>query len=111
MPIRNACVARGAVPAGVNAHIYTVPAENVLLLKSLLVTCASSDDATWSAALVNVEGNIYVTLGAGEVTQSTPVVLETWVALNAGDTIYLNSAGGPSNYWVSGAVLPFDASL
>lgn len=103
--IRNSCVARGSLSAGVNTTVYTVPAGYVLLLKSVVLL---SGGATTSQSydIYLAAGATYVALAANKFADASGQAFwNGWVALNGGDLLQITipTAGF---YWVSGALLP-----
>lgn len=104
--VRNWCIARGALPANVMVVVFTVPADNTLILKNVRlflnqqVTTPSFNTLlqTASGAAVPVAWNTPIP-AAGFIS------LEFWSVLNAGDQLAM-SCTGASHYWCSGALLP-----
>lgn len=106
-PIRNACVARGSIPAGVTSAIYTVPAGYVLLLKHVLWSPSSPNPYT-AQAFFGIPSQSPLVKAHDEAAGANAVVSwELWTALNGGDTLYLRSDGSGASFWVAGALLPF----
>jgi len=109
--IRNACVARGEIPASGFYTAFTVPDSHVLLLK---------DARSYAGIGVDFQFNFYAN-GAGdgitvEIAQHSHVslsgvVTQTWLALNAGDQIIVQTNIPQAWYWISGALLPFASTI
>lgn len=106
-PIRNSCVARGSAPAGANTTVYTVPTSNVFLFKSAVFFNPGAATAQVSIGLIPASGAGAVNLGANALASNGSLIIQTWVAMNAGDAIYIGCTGSATSYWLSGATLPF----
>jgi len=106
--IRNACVARGTTAGPAPASVYTVAAATVFLLKDVHVTgTAGSSNAV----------HPYLSASGSGGSQRLPdIPLDSnglgswsgWLAMNAGDQLYFGAVTGGVQYWVSGAVLPYN---
>lgn len=105
-PIRNSSVARGVVTVTTITTIYTVPADTAFLLKDWRVynvSGAQSIDLYFRSADTTVL-MLFQTLA---LNANAPGAWSGWMALNAGDTLLMDSTVGGYRYWVSGALLPF----
>jgi hypothetical protein len=104
--IRNSCVARGVAAASSNAVVYTVPADKVLLLKSFLLRNEGGAAQAVSANLGDPTATTFVAVFSGDIASAATENLQTWVALNAGDQVYIGTTNAAVAYWISGALLP-----
>lgn len=105
--VRNACVARGTIAAAGGAVVYTVPANTVFLIKSVVLTLQPAGPTSYLIILKPGDGSVTVFLAEGSLAQSATSLWQGWAAMNAGDVVQINSSVGGLAYWVSGAVLPY----
>lgn len=112
-PIRNSCVARGFTVDDINLHpIYTVPTGYVLLLKSISIVQTTFAGPVADGWWLSIPDGSFKTMIVNIALElNKPVVINDWWAVNGDDKIYSMSQGGPVNYWLSGALLPFAPGL
>lgn len=110
-PIRNSCVARGKLSTASYITVYTVPAGYVLLLKSIYLQTYGGAGATKIASVFDPVSTASGLLYNGPSVTSQVFNWEGWVAMNPGDQLLMLASPAPTNYWVSGALLPFQARL
>lgn len=109
--IRNSCVARGAATSGVGITAFTVPAGYVFLCKSVVYFFASAP-ATYAQFWLNAPGGLAMPfISNSALTVQAPVTWQNWLAMNAGDFISVICSGSTMDYWISGALLPFNPGL
>ena len=107
MTVRNACVARGSVPADGTPTVYTVPANFVLLLKSIAVMSTVTTTAPNALGIHAADGSATLYLFAGQLTANATVLQSLEIHLNGGDSIFIYAGDQTVEYWLSGAVLPY----
>ena len=105
--VRNACVARGSLPANAFTPLYVVPTGFVFLFKALALSASgATTNDTYNLILVASDGT-QVALHSNASWPTPPLVdLQTWHAMNEGDTVLMSSTHA-ATFWLSGAVLPF----
>jgi hypothetical protein len=100
-------VATGETTSANAVVLYTVPAGNAFILKSILLT-------NLGAALVTVQ--VYLFRGTGNngpyiinqgLASGANEQFSGWTVLNAGHQLVLVSQAAQVSYWAAGAVLPF----
>lgn len=111
MAVRTTRLAEGTV-SGTGSHtVYTAPANYVVLVKSLVEQNQGSGTSSWSFGVSPGGGGTTIDMfghSTGSPQAANGFELDQmWVALNAGDTLYIYvNSGGPIAYWVSGTLLP-----
>lgn len=110
MTVRNKRLAGGSV-SGAGVHdVYTVPALTVALVKLIRLRNNSGGATSWSVGCRSATNSPSTDLAANvsgvNLANQASDGWAGWVALIAGDKIYVNLGnGGPFDYWVSGAEL------
>lgn len=107
MTVRNACVARGLLAAVGAPTVYTVPAGNVLLLKSIALVNSNASSSNVQVLVRAVDGSAQVPGEQVTLAGGASAYWSGWIALNGGDTIIINTSQPTLGYWISGAVLPY----
>lgn len=97
---------RGAVTGKIAGQLATVPAGYVWLIKSVgLRSWASVDQVVtlWVQGGSPASSVVFVqqSLWAGKST-----IVQTWVAAEPGDQVWLDWTSGEVQWWISGAALP-----
>ena len=87
--------------------LYTVPSGNALILKSFLVRPKAAGN--WYLTAVLQAGAIQVVLFSYSGVPAANVDWSGWTVLNAGDQLHLSVNFIAVDYWVAGAVLPFES--
>lgn len=107
MPTRSFCAAVGNVPAGGTRDVYTVPAGNTFLLKTVdLQVGSGAAAATISIVAVHSAGPACV-VASPSLSGGGATVINVWVAFPAAAKVRIVSGSAAVvNYWVSGALLP-----
>jgi hypothetical protein len=109
--VRNACVARGVIHGPSTIGVYNVAENNVLLLKSILLTNNGAAPANFGVNLGTSDGSVSIGLVSGSIANGASKTLDLWAALNATDGIIIGCDGGILHYWISGAILPFNPAF
>ena len=94
-------IAAGAIAAGVDSAVYTVPVGNLLVIRCVSVHCASAAAATFGLTIAGV-ANILILETA--TTASQP----PWngrMVLKAGQVLHVNAAAQAFEYIISGYLL------
>jgi hypothetical protein len=107
MTVRNSAFAVGSAANPANLPIYTVPDNNVLLLKQASFTNSGTLGAPISVILYRPSTTLPVFLPALTPDANGRAVWSGWVALNGGDQIVLSVATATCYFWLSGALLPY----
>jgi hypothetical protein len=110
-PIRNVCFARGVVPTVSAEYVYTVPAGYVLLFKSAYFRPQGTGETAIQVYAFSADGSANVIVYEVPASGSNPPAWEGWLALNAGDQVYVSAPAAAMWYWLSGALLPYAAAL
>lgn len=91
--------------------VYTVPDGFVLLLKSIYNRPAGTGELGMQAYVFSADESINAfVFDVAPGSQPVPA-WEGWLALNAGDHIYIGATGAAMWYWISGALLPYASAL
>lgn len=104
--IRNASVARGHLTAAGFYSLYTVPTGFVFLVKSLGVWNLGTTTGTNQLAYISTSPAINILMEGHDLTTGTALNIQTWFAVNGGDSVGLNTNQTGTNYSLSGALLP-----
>lgn len=106
-PVRNFCVARGHITTSGLTFLYTVPAATSFILKSLIVSTGAATAETVPCYVIPRDGSFALALFTETVTATQTFTWSTELVLNDGDKIALNAPGTDTEYWLSGALLPY----
>ena len=93
--------------AGTAGVVYTVPAQNAFLFKSVVLWNSTATAASVNVILAATSPSVQVYSNVISVAPSTNYSWSGWIALNGGDIIYVYPVGSSINYWISGALLPY----
>lgn len=102
---RNGRIASGVLSGQNGVLIYTVPANEVLLLKQAWLWLWSGGPSTFFLRCETPAGAQMSLLSQANVANDTVAKFDGWIALNAGDTIHCWISPGQGSYWLSGALL------
>lgn len=110
MAVRNKRLAGGTSTTTGVLDVYTVPASTVALVKTIRVRNHSGSAKPWTVGCRAASNSPSTDLAASPAGANLADLGSDgwtgWVALVAGDKIYVNlGSGGTFDYWVSGAEL------
>lgn len=103
--VRNSAVAQG-VTTSASQYVYTVPANNNLILKFGGVFNNSAAATNVTIQFASTKGS-FLTLQTQSVAPGTSEVWAGWTVLNAGDQIIVVGGIAGLHYWFAGALLPY----
>lgn len=104
--IRNFRLAAGSVASTSNTVVYTVPANNTVILKFAAIHNNSAASATESIYINEPVSGAAILLISQSVAAGASELWSGWTVLNAGDQIRVVN-NGAAYYWLAGAILPF----
>lgn len=110
-PIRNFRIASGIVTTTGFTLVYTVPANNAVILKFSGLWNQHLGVSNVGIMIQNPASGADIYLASQALNQSQTVIVTTWTVLNSGDLIFVNSDQLQVHYWFAGALLPFVPGL
>lgn len=97
-----------ALPTDVNTveTLFTVPANTIVILKSIGLYNAGADPAGGVIALYSSLGGVNVYLMVETVESNRGAWWNGWVVMEPGDQVWISWSGTAARTWGSGALLP-----
>lgn len=104
--VRNGALGRiiSSVPG--TSTIGTVPANVTWLLKTVQVLNAGGGPAAGVIGMSQSGGGVQAQFAAFDLEPGAGVTIQSWVALEPGDAVYLSADAANLHIWASGAELP-----
>lgn len=106
MSTRNLAVAWGVAPVAAGQTWYTVPAGEVFILKSVLVSQHNSAGGVLTLYVIDSPATSLVELAHIDLTSEHSQLLLPWIVLLEHQSVVATVETNPVAYWVSGALLP-----
>lgn len=111
MTTRNLAVAWGVAPVANGQTWYTVPAGEVFILKSVLVSQTGNVGGNVTLYVIDSPATSLVELAHIDLTSERCQLLLPWIVLLEHQAVVASVDTNPVAYWISGALLPTPAAV
>jgi hypothetical protein len=103
--VASVCLNRGVFPTGGGSTPLTAAPDTTLLVKNLVFFNESAESALIQAWMSASDRPGAARVVYQDLPTSTAIQIQTWIALNPGDSLVLFSTIGAVSFWVSGSML------
>lgn len=105
MSVASVCLARGKFAAAGTATLFTCPAGQTAIVKSIYLTSFAAAAVNVAVWITPLEGASSTYLVAAPIDPNKLLNWTGWVVLQPGDHLLMNASASGVQLWVSGALL------